>query len=84
MKKMDYTIRVAKTKALISCAVYCTADLRLCFRLSILLGFLRGGSFYINKNVTLLVFSHRLLFSGMPMLEKLRYADARKTPVCQC
>ena len=26
-------MRVAKTKALISCAVYCTSDLRLCFRL---------------------------------------------------
>ena len=29
MKKRDFTICVAKTKALISC--YCAADLRLCF-----------------------------------------------------
>ena len=32
-KQRDYTINVAKTKALISCAVHRTADLRLCFRI---------------------------------------------------
>ena len=46
------TIRVAKTKALISFAVtaYCEADLRLCFRLCRLLVFPCGGSF---KQLTL-------------------------------
>ena len=41
---MDGSIRVAKTKTLISFAVT-EADLRLCFRLSILLVFLCSGIF---------------------------------------
>ena len=40
-KKRNCTIRVAKTKAMIS---YCEADLRLCFRLCRLLVFPCGGS----------------------------------------
>ena len=43
-KKRNFTIRVAKTKALIS---YCEADLRLCFRLCRLVVFLCCGPFLI-------------------------------------
>ena len=38
-------MRVAKTKALISFAVYCEADMHLCFRICRLLVFPFGGSY---------------------------------------
>ena len=48
--KKKFTIRVAKTKALISFAVT-EADLRLCFRICRLLVFSRGGSFVLTSTI---------------------------------
>ena len=45
MKKRDCTIRVAKTKMLISFTVNCEADLRLCFRIYKIPVFLCHGTY---------------------------------------
>ena len=63
-KKRNYTICVAKTKTLISCAVTAQLNLHLCFRICRSLVFLCGGS-------VIAVVKSRLPTSWKTCLEKL-------------